>query len=175
MKSFVLYVSGLMLFAGAGCGIAGAQTAQVELRNLEGEPVANATLVQIEEGVKIMLEATHLPPGDHAFHIHAVGQCEPPDFSSAGPHFNPHGKKHGVKNPEGAHAGDLPSLTVGPDGTGKIEVVAKEVTLGEGLNSLFHSGGTSLVIHASVDDDVTDPAGNAGARIACGVVTKSQA
>jgi Cu-Zn family superoxide dismutase len=101
-----------------------------------------------------------------------VGKCDPPDFKSAGPHFNPDNKKHGSKNPDGPHAGDLPNFDVGPDGTAKVSVVAPNVTLGDGPNSLFHPEGTALVIHEKADDYMTDPAGNAGARIACGVVQK---
>lgn len=173
MRNFALLIVAFTVLSGSGSGIARAQNATAELRNAGGEVVAKATFTQVEQGVKIALEAIQLSPGDHAFHIHGVGQCEPPDFSSAGPHFNPFGKKHGVKNPEGAHAGDLPNLVVGPDGTGQLEVVASDVTLREGENSLFHPEGTALVIHASPDDDLTDPAGNAGARIACGVITQA--
>ena len=147
-------------------------TARAELVNSQGQKVGHAVLTEEPDGVKISLQVSQLPAGPHAFHIHAVGQCEAPDFKSAGSHFNPYGKKHGMKNPEGPHAGDLPNLEVGPDGTGKLEVVTRGITLGEGENSLFHSGGTSIVIHAGPDDEMTDPAGNSGARIACGVVTK---
>ncbi len=91
---------------------------------------------------------------------------------SAGGHFNPFGKQHGLKNPQGPHAGDLPSLTVGPDGRATVSVVASLVTLKEGKNSLFQPDGTSLVIHEKADDDMTDPAGNAGPRIACGPIVR---
>jgi Cu-Zn family superoxide dismutase len=101
-----------------------------------------------------------------------VGKCEAPDFKSAWAHFNPYHKKHGLKNVEGPHAGDMENIEVASDGTGKAEIVNKQVTLAGGPNSLFHEGGTAIVIHASADDNMTDPAGNAGARIACGVVTK---
>ncbi len=148
------------------------QTAKAELHNAQGEKVATATLTPAEEGVKISLAASKLQPGPHALHIHAVGKCEPPGFTSAGPHFNPYNKKHGMKNPDGPHAGDMPNFTVGPDGTASVDVVDTRVTLGEGTNSLFHPEGTALVIHAAPDDDVTDPAGNAGARIACGVISR---
>jgi superoxide dismutase, Cu-Zn family len=150
-----------------------AQTAKADLINTKGEKVGSAILTQIQgEGVRIEMAASSLPPGPHALHIHAVGKCDPPDFKSAGPHFNPYNKKHGMKNPEGHHAGDLNNFEVGADGAAKVDLLAKEVTLGEGVNSLFHPGGTALVIHASPDDDMTDPAGNVGARIACGMITK---
>ena len=147
------------------------KTAKAELVNAQGESVGSATLKSVRKGVKISLAVKDLPPGTHAMHIHAVGKCEPPDFSSAGPHFNPYHKMHGTKNPKGAHAGDLPNIVVGADGAVRVEVVAKDVTLGQGATSLFQPGGTALVIHADPDDEITDPAGNAGARIACGVIT----
>jgi Cu-Zn family superoxide dismutase len=121
--------------------------------------------------VSITLDVQNLGPGEHAFHVHQVAKCEPP-FATAGPHFNPEARKHGLQNPDGAHAGDMNNITVGADGTGKVTVVNKQVTLGAGANSLFTNGGTALVIHAKPDDMKTDPAGNAGDRIACGVIAK---
>ncbi|MBI4115419.1 MAG: superoxide dismutase family protein [Candidatus Omnitrophica bacterium] len=149
-----------------------AQTAKAELSNVKGEKVGSATLTQETNGVKITLEVSHLTPGEHAFHVHSVGKCEPPDFTSAGGHFNPYGKKHGHMNPEGAHAGDLPNVVIAEDGNGGGEVIVEGVTLGDGENSLSHPEGTSLVIHENADDEVTDPAGNAGPRVACGVIRK---
>ena len=149
-----------------------AQAAKAVLQDRDGKEAGTATLTEGAGEVKITLDLTGLPQGIHAFHIHETGTCEGPDFKSAGGHFNPYGKKHGVKNPAGSHAGDLPNVTIGLDGTGRAEAAAKGVTLGEGDNSLFHSGGTALVIHAGPDDEMTDPAGNAGARIACGVIQK---
>ncbi len=142
------------------------------LKDVEGKEVGTATFTPASGGVKVEVQVAHLPPGKHGIHIHAVAKCEPPEFKSAGGHFNPAGKKHGVHNPEGAHAGDLPNLTVGKNGEGKATLTAKGATLGEGEGSLFGPDGTALVIHADPDDEKTDPAGNSGARIACGVIEK---
>jgi Cu-Zn family superoxide dismutase len=145
---------------------------KVELKDLQGASVGTATLSPAAgAGVSIALDVKNLPPGDHAFHVHQMAVCEPP-FATAGPHFNPEGKKHGIENPLGSHAGDMNNFTVGADGTAKITVMNKQVTLGAGANSVFANGGTSLVIHAKADDLKTDPAGNAGDRIACGVIAK---
>ncbi len=164
---------GLALSLALGCGQSPPATAKATLVNTQGQKVGEATLAQTPEGVKIVMQVENLPPGEHAFHIHEKGVCATPEFATAGGHFNPFGKHHGMNNPAGPHAGDLPNITVGPDGKGKVETVAKLVTLKEGeKNSLFQPGGTSLVIHAAADDYMTDPAGNAGPRIACGVITR---
>ncbi len=145
---------------------------KVELKDLQGAVIGTATLKAAPGGgVSMALDVKNLAPGEHAFHVHQVAKCEPP-FQTAGPHFNPEAKKHGLHNPDGSHAGDMNNITVGADGTAKVTVVNKSVTLGAGPNSVFANGGTSLVLHAKPDDMKTDPAGNAGDRIACGVIAK---
>jgi Cu-Zn family superoxide dismutase len=150
----------------------GADAAHARLLDASGKEVGTATFSPAEGGVKMAVSVKGLSPGKHGFHIHAVGRCDAPEFKGAGPHFNPGDRKHGHANPDGAHAGDLPNLDVGPDGTAKASLVAKGVTLGAGAGSLFGKEGTSVVVHADPDDGKTDPSGNSGARIACGVVER---
>jgi Cu-Zn family superoxide dismutase len=152
---------------------AAAPSARATLRDAQGKEIGTASLSPGEGGVKIAVKVSGVSPGLHGFHVHAVGKCEGPEFKSAGGHFNPATREHGLENPRGAHAGDMPNLLVGPDGNGTGEFLARGATLGDGAGSLFPQGGTALVLHAAPDDMKTDPAGNAGARIACGVVEQA--
>jgi Cu-Zn family superoxide dismutase len=147
-----------------------AQNAKADLKNAEGKDVGNVTLTQTPHGVLLSLSMKGLPAGEHAFHVHAVGKCEPP-FNSAGGHFNPENKKHGHEAADGPHAGDMPNLHIPASGELTVEVMNTAITLDKGKpNSVFKPDGTAVVIHAGKDDYKTDPTGNAGGRIACGVI-----
>jgi len=144
----------------------------VELKDAKGNSVGTATIISKGKGVEVKLNLKELPPGEHAVHFHQNAKCDPPDFKSAGGHFNPTGKQHGFDNPNGHHAGDMPNFTVKTDGKAKATVKDEDVVLGNGseTNSLFTNGGTSIMIHAKADDMKTDPSGNSGDRIACGPI-----
>ena len=146
-----------------------ADQASAVLKDAQGAEVGKVTLTTTPSGVLISLDLTAFPAGEHAFHIHAVGKCEPPKFESAGPHFNPDSTKHGLMSPEGPHAGDMPNLHVPEGGKLQVEVLNPTVTLGA-ESALLDEDGSAIVVHAGADDYQTDPAGNAGDRIACGVI-----
>jgi superoxide dismutase, Cu-Zn family len=144
--------------------------ATAEVKTADGKDVGIVTLTQTRSGVRLSGSLKGLPAGEHALHVHSVGKCEPP-FTSAGPHFNPAQKKHGKLNPEGHHAGDMDNIVVPASGNLALKIVNKDITLEKGKpNSVFQEGGTAVVVHAAKDDYTTDPTGNAGDRIACGVV-----
>ena len=146
--------------------------ASAELRNANGQPAGTAALTQVPGGVRIVIDAKGLPPGPHGVHIHETGKCEGPQFTTAGAHFNPDKKQHGTMNPQGAHAGDLPNITIAADGTGRLETMTERIALGSGTTSVFDADGSAIVVHSGPDDFKTDPTGNSGGRIACGVIVK---
>ena len=143
-----------------------------DLVDTDGASVGTVTFEQTPNGMLVRADVHDLPRGTHGFHIHAVGKCERPGFESAGGHFNPFNRRHGVRNSQGAHVGDLPNITVESDGTGRAETVAAQATLAEGAARLFDDDGSAVVIHERADDYESDPSGNAGARIACGVIRR---
>ncbi len=150
--------------------LATAQSAKAAIKDAQGKDVGSADLTQTPHGVLVKLSIKGLPAGEKAFHVHAVGKCEPP-FNSAGGHFNPGNKKHGILVAEGAHAGDMPNLHVPASGELQTEVLNHLITLEKGKpNSVFDTDGSALIIHAGTDDYTTDPTGNAGDRLACGLV-----
>ena len=161
----------LLAWSAAAVAQAAPMQANADLKNAQGDAVGRVTLTETPHGVLMHASLMGLPEGTHAFHIHQTGACAPP-FTSAGGHFNPTTKQHGIENAMGMHAGDLPNVQVPADGKLTFDVLAPGVTLGAGPNSLLKQGGTAIVMHASADDYTSDPAGSAGARIACGVVAK---
>jgi superoxide dismutase, Cu-Zn family len=163
----------------AGCATMTQPTAHnaatADVKNAGGQSIGTAVFTEVSGGVRILLEAKGLPPGAKGVHIHEVGNCDPPQFTSAGAHFNPDKKQHGTMNPQGPHAGDLPNITIAADGTGRLETMTNRVSLGSGTTSVFDADGSAIVIHAGPDDFLTDPTGNSGGRIACGVIKKTTA
>ena len=144
--------------------------ATAELKNASGQAVGRAHLASTPHGVHLTVTFEKATSGDHAFHIHSVGRCDPPSFESAGDHFNPSGAQHGFLNLRGTHAGDLPNVHVPATGKHALELFIKGLTLQGADNSLLDSDGAALVLHSATDDYKSDPAGNAGDRIACGVI-----
>jgi Cu-Zn family superoxide dismutase len=153
-----------VLMGTVGVWTVGAQPAsRIELKNAQGQPVGTVTLSAARSGgVSMALELKNLPPGRHAIHFHESAKCEAPSFESAGEHYNPEHRKHGLFNPEGPHAGDINNFTVRKNGTAKTTLIAARMTL---------DTPAAIIVHAKADDLKSDPAGNSGDRIACGVTT----
>lgn len=173
---FARVMCGLVATSGAAAFSLSVQaqspTAKASLKDATGKDVGAVQLVQTPHGVLLRMSLKGVAPGEHAFHVHAVGKCEPP-FTSAGGHFNPASKKHGMEATEGAHAGDMPNLFIPANGELKIDVANSMISLVKGQpNSVFDTDGSAIIIHAGPDDYKTDPTGNAGDRIVCGVITE---
>jgi len=151
-----------------------AEVQTVTLNGADGKEIGTAKLLQIPNGVLVRLTLTKATPGPHAFHVHAVGKCEGPEFTTAGGHFNPTNKKHGLLSQEGSHTGDLPNVIVPDSGAVTVETVIPHVTLRAGDHTLADADGSALVLHGGADDYITDPTGNAGGRMACGVIAPPQ-
>ena len=145
-----------------------AERAHAMMKAADGGDVGEVSLVNTPQGLLLHAKLKNLPKGAHAFHVHAIGKCEPP-FKSSGGHFNPENKKHGIFGKGGMHAGDMPNIHVPASGSLEIEVLNTQMKLGP---LVFDEDGAAIIIHAGPDDYKTDPAGAAGARIACGVITK---
>lgn len=173
-KTIFLFVTlALMaLVVGASARNDGGMIATAVMKDVKGNDIGRARFTEDNTGsVHIDVSVKSVSPGRHGIHIHETGRCDP-TFAAAGAHYNPAGKKHGLSNPQGAHAGDLPDLTVNEAGDGRLSTTTHMVTLSPGKATLFDQDGSALVIHAGPDDQMTDPAGNSGDRIACGVIQK---
>lgn len=172
MRAVIVATSaGLALLAGCnqgpetGAPVAGGAKVVAPLRTPAGEEAGRASATEVAGGLRIAVDVKGLPAGTHGAHVHTTGRCDPPDFASAGPHWNPTQMKHGSMNPQGPHQGDLPNLTIGADGRGTVAAVIPGATLA----GLMDEDGGAFVVHAAADDLMTDPSGNSGGRIACGV------
>lgn len=166
-------VLALLLVAGCRPVAGDGRSATAPLRNAAGQEIGTLTL-RDAPGASLTIEGdlTALPAGTHGIHFHAVGQCDAAgEFASAGAHFNPGSRRHGLESTDGPHAGDLPNVVVGADGRVSVRLTTSRVTLGRESASLLDADGSAVVVHAAADDQRTDPSGNSGARIACGVVT----
>lgn len=154
----------------AGSSVKAAPAAHAKLVAGDGSARGEATVTQAADGLHVLVKAKGLTPGMHAVHIHMMGVCTPPDFTSAGGHWNPTGRRHGKDNPDGMHMGDMPNMIAGSDGSGEMEYVIAGGAISSGAMPLLDADGAAVVIHAQADDNRSDPAGNAGGRVACGVL-----
>jgi Cu-Zn family superoxide dismutase len=152
---------------------AAAPPARAELRDAGGRTVGRATLTQAPHGLLIALDLTGVPAGTRAMHVHDIGQCDAPAFTSAGAHYNPTVRAHGIRSPNGMHGGDLPNVVVPVGGATRVEVFTRELQLGPGMGTLFDRDGSALMLHSTADDYASDPGGNAGTRYACGVIVRA--
>lgn len=166
-----LFAVGCAHAPGAGRGD-DAALATATLIGTTGTSVGTAAFFAAGAGVRVELNIVGLSDGPHGVHLHAVGSCVGPAFASAGPHINPSGAKHGVKNPGGPHAGDMPNVIITGGRSIGYTTTTLRVTLTDGANGLFDADGSAIVVHAAADDDLTDPSGSSGARVACGVITR---
>lgn len=172
-----LWMAGLAAAALSACATngddvppAGPAAAAADLRDAGGRTLARATAQEAGDSIRIRVEAAGLAPGAYGVHVHAVGRCDAPAFTTAGPHWNPTGQQHGKDNPQGMHKGDLPNLLVGADGRGSFEYTISGASLAGRVNPALDADGAAVLVHQSADDYRTDPSGNSGARIACGVL-----
>ncbi|WP_088184326.1 superoxide dismutase family protein [Sphingobium sp. Z007] len=175
MKILPILTALPIVMAAAACATtsatpSAAPTASAKLAAADGSARGTVTVTQAADGLHVVVKAMGLTPGIHAVHVHTTGQCAAPDFTSAGGHWNPTARKHGKDNPAGMHMGDMPNMTVGSDGTGAIEYHIANAGISDGATPLLDTDGAAVVVHAQADDNVSDPAGNAGGRVACGVL-----
>jgi Cu-Zn family superoxide dismutase len=170
MRTNAWWVCGAVVALGACAGAGRSSNARdFALRDANGAEVGTVTVQPASHGTRVMVHVRGMTPGDHGTHLHQVGLCEGPGFTSAGGHWNPTNRQHGWSNPQGHHMGDLPNLTVGADGTGTLDF-SIAAPWAAGPTSVFDADGTALVVHAAADDNKTDPSGNSGARIACAAI-----
>jgi Cu-Zn family superoxide dismutase len=171
MLKQILIASGVVAVSSLLAAQSASKPAHADLKDANGKAVGTAHFTETPNGVLINFKLMGLPPGDHALHVHATGKCEPPQFTTAGGHFNPTAKMHGFMDAKGPHTGDLPNIHVAADGTAAGDAFVSMATLSGKTNAILDTDGAAIVVHATADDYKTDPAGNAGARIACGVIT----
>lgn len=170
----ILSAAVLLLAASVAVAEEGAGGATAAIKDAAGADVGTVTITETDEGLQVKADLVGLPPGVHGIHIHTVGKCAAPDFKSAGAHWNPKDMKHGLESPKGPHKGDLPNLTIAADGKGSLDYTMDGGTISGFETSLLDEDGSTIVVHAAADDMTSDPAGNSGDRIACGVFAESK-